>query len=92
MIKQEWVDEECDRVAKDIKKSKKHHDSLGHLRFLLLLISVFFCMPVHADNFSSYKDGVWFMCKSCRTCQWQDYKQKNWWGEYFCVVCGEKYQ
>lgn len=36
-------------------------------------------------------DGVWFMCKNCRLCQWQSSSQANWRGEYFCKGCGNKY-
>ncbi len=99
MFNKEWVDEECERIMIENREKSRYRGKIEYLRVLLLIVCVFFCMPIQAHrdvvdhpNFFSYKDGVWFMCSRCRTCQWQDYTQQNWRGEYFCVICGEKYQ
>ena len=37
-------------------------------------------------------NGIWFMCKSCRLCQWQAQNQCDWRGYYYCVGCGSRYE
>jgi hypothetical protein len=45
------------------------------------------------DNECTQMDGgVWFMCKQCRRCQWQDANQRDWMGRYYCVNCGAEYR
>jgi hypothetical protein len=36
-----------------------------------------------------FKDpGVFFTCKRCRNSQWQDAKNADWRGNFYCTVCG----
>jgi len=44
------------------------------------------------ENSIRASDGIWFMCKTCRLCQWQSSSQADFWGDYYCVGCRSRYQ
>lgn len=97
MIKQEWVEEESSAVYFERKRKCRFSESMDYIKLALMMAFVFFCSTnLQAEDYRVYhvcgNDGVWFMCKNCRVCQWQASNQADWRGNYYCVICGEKYE
>lgn len=99
-IENDWLNEEESRVFSEHRKPSKCKESITYLKLVIMMSALFFCtfsLDAAPYQYSGYpkaevvEGGVWFMCRNCRTCQWQDSRNMNWRGEFFCLSCGAKY-
>lgn len=91
------------KCEKQRKQKKKNTDNMLAFKLVLMLSAVFFYVPVidarphamilskikhHNTNMKAMDGGRHFICSKCRTCQWQDNKNADWSGNFFCSACG----
>lgn len=96
----DYLDYEMRKLRLDTKNTQKKRDTNMLLKFLCLLLPLLFIgVSLHATaSISNLKrqyvrqidGGVQFTCKRCRTAQWQDKRQADWRGDYYCKACGVK--
>ncbi len=98
--KNDYLDYEMRKLRLDTKNTQKKRDTNMLLKFLFLLMPLLFIgVSLHASphiwHFThryvrQVDGGVQFTCKRCRTSQWQDKRQADWRGDYYCKACGTK--
>ncbi len=97
-----WIEKEEASLLADSKKkiTSKGIDNIILLKFALILFCVFFysiCAearqaPERTNNPERVQrvEGKTFKCSHCRMNQWQDSKNANWSGRYYCTNCGKE--
>jgi len=92
-----WIEEEEAAILADSKKFIKgrRFDNIILLKFSLILLCVFFYTPcaeakVRIAQSIQRVEGRTFKCTHCRTNQWQDAKNADWSGRYYCAHCGKE--
>ena len=96
--KNEWLDTEVKTLSLEARKNKA--DTWMVVKFLCLLFPLLlYSFFAHGSlGFSDKKvkniqcvkqvdGGVFFTCKRCRICQWQDNNQVDWKGDFHCRKC-----
>jgi hypothetical protein len=99
--KNDYLDYEIKKLRLSTRIAEKKNETKMLIKFLFLLIPLlFFGISLHAAppneailrhrHARQVDGGVQFTCKRCRTSQWQDKRQADWRGDYFCGFCGTK--
>lgn len=96
--KNDYLDYEIRKLRLDTKIAQKKGDTKLLLKFLVLLIPLLsFVISLHATPAKSFfkhhyarqiDGGIQFTCKRCRMSQWQDRRQSDWAGNFYCKSCG----
>ena len=89
----QWLDNEMQSIAEERKKVKIGSKCSHRTTIFLFFSTIFFCsydLEASQKSKINVDNGVWWICPTCRTAQWQDNKNANWRGEFFCNKCGQK--
>lgn len=97
-IENDWLNSEisCIKYEKK-KKNKKSTDNVLVFKLVLMLSAVFFYAPAIEAKCNALKipkkhqiqmnAGRNFVCPKCNTRQWQDNKNADWQGNFYCSSC-----
>jgi len=92
-----WIEDEEAAILADSKKpfKRKGVDNIILFKFSMILLCVFFYTPFAEAKSRIAQciqrvEGKTFKCTHCRTNQWQDAKNADWSGRYYCAHCGKE--
>lgn len=98
-IENDWLDSEINALASEKKRKlkKKNTDSLLVFKLVLMLTAVFFYVPAIEAKLNALRTtkkhqmqmnaGRNFVCPKCNARQWQDNKNADWQGNFYCFSC-----
>lgn len=97
MKNNEWLENEMAEIELEQKKTNKRYDSKMFYKLMTLLIPILLssmalsalsCPKCDAPINISIDQSAQWTCKSCK--QFNDSKDHDWKGDYFCGNCGTR--
>jgi len=91
----QWLEEEELAIVSESKNTCRKSDSIIFIKMFIILMCLFLFSPSLEASRSRHNvcmkrgEGKSFVCKTCRTYQWQDEKNADFMGRYTCAGCGE---